>query len=253
MTITEAHNVKQLIMKYAFYERNHTAVITEGMNNADVLSITSSKYAVEFEIKVSRADLNKEFAAIKYATMTMKENKSFGPPDKSPEQAQLNLKLANLKKKSGAWSKISKHEEYLDPQKYLDKHKGYSTYWSYRYVPNYFYMVVPNKLVSCAIENLKGTGYGVIAYDGCRQEGQHYGYFKDGKWYERHDNKPEGVIWQRGIACSSDCQLEVTVKQKAKRIHSAKIDDRIIMKVLSRACSENISMLEEIVYLKKKD
>lgn len=251
MNIVQAHGVKRLIMSYAFFERGHIGVVTEGLNNADVLSITKGKYAVEFEIKVSRSDLNKELAAIRYATMTMKEDKNFAPATLGPEQEQLNLELAGLKQKAGGWSKVSKHEEYINPEKYKEKHPNlvaFAMAEHYRYEPNYFNLVVPNKLVAYAIEQTKGTKYGVIAYDGCRQEGQHCGYFKDGEWYAPGDY-PDGATWKRGVPCSDDCLLEVTVKKPARLLHDQPINDRIILETLNRACAENIRMLGELVRL----
>jgi hypothetical protein len=248
MKVVKAHEVKRLIMSYSLFERNHIAAVTEGLNNADVLSITEEKLAVEYEIKVSKSDLDKELAAIRYATMTMKEGKNLGPVTLGPKQEQLNLELAGLKKKAGGWSKISKHEEYIDPKKYFEEHR-LSTFWNYRYVPNYFYLVVPRGLVAYAIEQTKGTGYGVIAFDGCRQEGQHYGNFKDGKWYERWGDHPDDTVWKFGAPCSDNCIFEVAVKQKAKRLYKEPVNDRILMGITKRACAENVRMLGELVRL----
>lgn len=247
MKVVEAHDVKRSVMNYAFFERGHIAAVTEGLRGADVLSITKDRMAVEFEVKVSRSDLNKEFAAIKYATMTMKEDKQFAPAENGPEQVALNMELAGLKQKSGGWSKISKHEEYIDPKKYFESHKRFM--FDKGYVPNYFYIVVPNKLVVYAIENLAGTGYGVIAYDGCRQENQHYGYFKAGVWYTREDH-PDDATWMRGSPCApGTCYKEISVKQKARKIHADKLDDSLILATLNRAVAENIRMLGEIITL----
>ena len=71
MKIVEAHEVKLKIQRYCFFERNHIAVVTEGFNGADVLSITDACLANEFEIKVSRSDLKKELDAIEYATRSL--------------------------------------------------------------------------------------------------------------------------------------------------------------------------------------
>lgn len=249
MKIVLAHEVKQLIMNYAFFERGHIAVVTEGMNQADVLGITKDKLAVEFEVKVSKSDLNKELAAIRYAIMTMKEGKNLAPITLGAEQEQLNLEFASLKQKAGGWSKISKHEEYIDPKAYFESHKRYMLTNSY--VPNYYYIVVPRNLVEYAVEKLQGTGYGVISYNGCRSQGDHYGYLLEGEWV----GSPErGAAWAKGKPCSFDssgCRLEPTVKQRARRIHSDPVSDNILMAILHRACTENIFMLRELVELKQ--
>lgn len=143
MKIVEAHTVKQKLMRYARFERDHVAVVTEGLRQADVLSITKGRLAYEFEVKVSRSDLNKELAAIRYASITMKDNRNYAPADNDPEQLALNMELGALKQKSGGWSKISKHEEYTDPKKYFEKHQRYM--YTHSYIPNYFYIVVPDK------------------------------------------------------------------------------------------------------------
>lgn len=204
MKVVLAHEVKMKVMKYARYERDHIAVVTEGLNQADVLGITRSNQAVEFEIKVSRADLQKELAAIKYATMTMLEGKELAPAEPESEQMALNIELGKLRKKSGGWSKISKHQEYVDPKGYFEKHH-IRRYFGDQYLPNQFYIVCPESLVELAIEGTKGTGYGVIAYDGCRQKNDHSGYFFEGKWYDRYEDRPEGAVWMRGAPCGEYC------------------------------------------------
>lgn len=251
MKVVEAHKVKKDLMSYAFFERSHMAVVTEGLRNADVVSITGSKYACEFEVKVSKSDLDKELAAIRYAMMTTKEDKQLGPVDSGPEQAALNLEFAGLKNKAGGWSKISKHEEYIDPLAYFEKHKRYM--FSRSYIPNYFYLVVPRKWATYAIEQTKGTGYGVIAYNGCRQEGQHMGYFLDGIWYTREDH-PEGADWKRGAPCDATnggrtCYEEIAVKKKATLLHKDPVSEGSLMAILSRAVTENIRMMGEIIAL----
>lgn len=247
MKIVQAHTVKQDIMEYAFFERGHLAVVTEGLRNADVVSI-KGKHAYEFEIKVSKSDLDKELAAIEYGVRIKKGEELVANPQ--TEQAQMNLELSGLKNKAGGWSKISKHEEYIDPKGYFEKHKRYM--YSQSYIPNYFYLVVPNKLVTQAMIKTEGTGYGIIAYDGCRSENNHHGYFLNGEWYE-WDNKPEDSVWQGGAPCTfGQCREEVSVKRKAKKIHDKEIDDYVLLNILSRACTENIRMIREIITLNNR-
>lgn len=243
--MVEAHSVKHKILSYAFNERNYMAAVTEGLNNADVLGIDKRRRAIEFEIKVSRSDLQKELAAIKYANLTT-HDKEMKMADGDPEQLALNIELASLKKKSGGWSKISKHQEYIDPTAYFEKMRK-RHYYHNGYVPNVFYFVVPSKLVKLAIEGTVGTGYGVIAHDGCR--GGHYGYLVDGVWYTRDDH-PEGARWQSGRPCEIDpsqCYPQVAVMQKAKKIHDDPVSDWVIDAMLQRAVRENINMLSSLI------
>lgn len=258
MKLVEAHDVKNKVMKYARYERDHIAVVTEGLNNADVLGITRHRRAVEFEIKVSRSDLQKELAAIEYARLTMVEGKVLAPAEPETEQMELNIKLGQLKNKSGGWSKISKHEEYIAPEKYAEKHHKYyfanHSYMEQQYLPNQFYLVVPDKLVQLAIDGTKGTGYGVIAYDGCR--GGHYGYKVGDNWYDDlpYENRPDGTRWISGMPCelSGKCFQEITVKQKARKIHDTPVADRIMTSMLGRACTENITLMDEVKRLSEQ-
>lgn len=250
MKVVTAHEVKRRLMVYAFYERNHAAVVTEGLNGADVLAISQERLAIEYEVKTSRGDLNRELAAIRYATMTMKEGKSLGPVSDGPEQEQLNLEFAGLKKKAGnGWTKITKHEQYIDPAKYFEEHKRFMLLE--RYIPNYFNLVVPRTLVDYALEQTEGTGYGVMAYDGCRSEGKHYGWFSDGIWYD-YRNRPDNAVHRRGAPCEPGrCTQEITVKRRAKRIHEKPVDDGVMMSILRRTIIENITMLDRLVELKE--
>lgn len=249
MKSLKSDKVKLDVMSYCFNERNHLAVVTEGLNNADVLGITKYRHAVEFEVKVSRSDLQKELAAIHYGIITMQEGRNFAPvTEDHPEQLALNIELGKLKQKSGGWSKISKHEEYINPVKYRQEKHRY-IYDDYRYVPNMFYFVVPEKLVDLAIEGTKGTKYGVIAYDGCRHKNDHAGYFYEGVWYTRDDH-PEAAVWKySGAPCDDTCYKEIAVRKKAGKIHDQPIADSIVDAMLQRAVRENINMLHELIGL----
>jgi hypothetical protein len=245
--VVAAHDVKMKLMRYAFFERNHSAAVTEGVNQADVLSITKAKYAVEYEVKTSRSDLQRELAAIRAALIKNTEHKVVHESENPEEtQRQLALDIMELRHKAGGWSKISKHEQYVDPKAYLERKR---TWGGTPYIPNYFYVVVPNSLVAFAIEQLQGTKYGVMAFDGCRSEGQHAAYFFEGKWYERGWNvdRPEGAVWKTGAPCDDQCYKEIAVKKKAALLHSGKVDDSILLAILQRAVTENIRMLSEII------
>lgn len=251
MKVIEATDVKQKVMHYARFERDHIAVVTEGLRNADVLGITRSRMATEFEIKVSRSDLNKELAAIKYADITMNQDRGLAPADNDPEQMALNIEMGKLKNKSGGWTKISKHEEYTDPKKYFEKHQRYM--YTHPFIPNYFYMVVPDKLVDYAVEQLAGTKYGVIAYDGCR--GGHYGYKLDEVWYPDRDDRPDGARWISGLPCDlaiGMCYKQVAVRKKAMMLHKDKIGDDVIMSMLTRTSTENIYLMKDIIWRDEK-
>lgn len=248
MKYVEAIAVKEKIMRYAFYERDCIAVVTEGLRNADVLGITRSQCAIEFEIKVSRSDLQKELAAIQYALKTTTGH-NLAPADNDPEQLALNMELGKLKQKAGGWSKIKKHEEHLDPTKYFVDRPS----WAYGtlYMPNRFYIVVPDKLVGLAIDGLQGTPYGVIASDGCR--GAHSAYYSKSRdcWYSndfKYSELPEDAHWQTApcSAVPDRCYPEVAVKKKANSIHADKINPDIMVSITQRTINENLSLLAEV-------
>lgn len=254
MKYVEAHAVKEKVMRYAYFERRCIAVVTEGLRNADVLGITPNQFAIEFEIKVSRSDLQKELAAIKYAQY-IKSGKNFGVADNDPEQLTLNMELASLKNKAGGWSKINKHEEHIDPKAYFEKKQRY--YSSFAYLPNRFYLVVPDNLVDLAVSGVDGTPYGVISADGCR--GQHSAYYSksEDKWFGRefdYSKLPKDRVWKTApcYVVSESCYEEVSVKKKAMQIHAEKLNSDIFVYITSRTINENLTLMEEVRLLNEK-
>lgn len=244
MKVVKAHEVKLDLMKYAKFERNAICVVTEGLRNADVLSISNSNMATEFEVKVSKSDLDRELAAIEYASREAISKAPAVPA--TPEMQQMGLELDGLKQKAGGWSKIKKHEEQFDPKAYFVKHGRY--YWIKPYLPNYFYMVVPDRLAQYTAEKLAGSKYGVIAYDGCRQEGNHCGWKAGDNWWRGAlSDVPEGAKWLSGAPCGDYCIREITVKRKALAIHKDKLSDEVLGEVLRRLSSENIMLLSNII------
>lgn len=118
-------------------------------------------------------------------------------------------------------------------------------------MPNRYYIVVPEKLVSLAVEGLKGTPYGVIASDGCR--GAHSAYYSKSqdRWYSRdydYLKLPEDRVWMTspcGIVPGS-CTEEVTVKKPAHAIHGDHINPDIMVAITRRTTRENIILMEEV-------
>lgn len=140
-------NLKLNLLHYLLYERSLPA-ITEasfGSGICDVLAIKDQKYVMDFEIKVSRADLKSELDAIDY----FYNNVQFAHPER------LN--------------KYTKHEALYhavkDKKIWTKPHEGY---YAGRLpdmrmtAPNYFCFVVPKELTGYALERLKATPYGLI-------------------------------------------------------------------------------------------
>lgn len=242
MKVVEAHDVKQRVLKYAFFERGHIAAVTEGLNNADVLSVDKGRAAVEFEIKVSRSDLQKEILAIKYATR-------FAQSASTEERKQLRLDIG-VPKKAGGWSKVDKHEEYIDPKKYFERNH-IRRYFYEQYLPNYFYFVVPERLVPLAIEGAAGTPYGVIAYDGCRQVDKHLGWVSDGIYFTDRNQVPENAKRSSLVPCEvwGNCVKEIAVRKAARKIHESPVSQKVLDEIMKRAVAENIRLLSEVVRL----
>lgn len=241
MKVVEAHAVKQKVLKYAFFERGHIAAVTEGLNNADVLSIDKGRAAVEFEIKVSRSDLQKELLAIKYG-------RGFANTTGQAARKQMSLDIG-VPKKAGGWSKVSKHEEYIDPENYFKRNACRYSYE--QYLPNYFYLVVPEKLVQLALDGVSGTKYGVIAFDGCRQLDKHFGWIADGVYFTNIEQAPENARRTNLVPCAVNggCYQEIAVRKAARSLHDRKVSQTVLDEILKRAVAENIRLLDEVVRL----
>lgn len=175
----KANKLKTLIMGEYIYGKGYIGLFTEA-GYADVLGIRNSRFLVEFEIKVSKSDLQRELNCIQEALMG---------------------KIMHPKT-----CKYRKHQGYL-----LNK-----TYWGATaiYRPNLFYFVVPMELEKIAIEGVKDTPYGVLAYG----DWEYILHFSSG------DQTREGHGFKESV--------------KAKHIHKEKKDEKFMVSLIRKATVE---------------
>lgn len=141
-------DIKHELIKYLCFEKRHLIACTESLNLADVLTLTSTRFLLEHEIKVSKSDLVGELKAIKVAQQDMSKFTLW------PEEMQdLSRKVSD--------SKLYKHRRYLGT--YYNRY-GLSQLKYYR--PNRFLFVVPEPLGDVAAQGVAGTPYGVITVSG---------------------------------------------------------------------------------------
>ncbi len=136
-----AKEIKHHLIKHLVFEKRHLIAVTEGINLADVLTLNHARFAAEYEIKVSRSDLQGEGKAIKVAKLKMELFQQW-----EQEMKDLSRKVSD--------TKLSKHRDYLHDYK--------SKYSRRPFRPNRFYFVVPSELGLLATEIVSNTPYGVI-------------------------------------------------------------------------------------------
>lgn len=124
--------MKCFIGDYFLAHRNYKAVFTEALNHSDVLAIRRSGFIDEVEVKVTRRDLQSELKAV------------------------ANIFPAE---------KLEKHQRYLTTATCGQKMDS-------GFVPNTFSFFVPEELKDFALEELRGTPYGLYvlpkdAYRSC--------------------------------------------------------------------------------------
>jgi len=177
--IKNAAHAKRLLAQKLIGQSGHQIVVSEisEFNKPDILSVTKSDMLIEYEIKLSRADLMGELNSvktIKNAILTRNHNKQF----QGPQQMELGGKTINahirgdifepegLYDKIGKCSKLHKHETYLIPKPPRpDNSTGFNAY-SQAYRPNQFYFAVTADLVDLAVEVCEGLPYGVLNLNG---------------------------------------------------------------------------------------
>lgn len=171
-TIVDAADAKRRLARKLLLVSGHQIISSENscFNNPDIISLTKSGMLIEYEIKLSRADLMGELNSVKTCENTLllnTHNKSM----QGRQQIQLGDKTINasfrgnifepegLHKDIGKCSKLDKHEMYLIPTP--PKQNAFGEYEN-PYRPNQFYFAVTSDLVPLAEEVCKYTPYGVI-------------------------------------------------------------------------------------------
>src|SRR4051794_10602086 len=119
---------------------NYTGAVYEAANlsNADVIGVKYDGKISEFEIKVSRADLRGELAAIRAALVPDSVEQVEMPWGSPRQRVRTDIKLSH--------TKIMKHRHYLF-EHMKDEYNGREFFY-----PNTFYFAVPSDLVVQALE-----------------------------------------------------------------------------------------------------
>lgn len=129
-------------MMYLTYRLHHPYVITEGLNNSDVFSINKNDYSCDYEIKTSKADLDREMKEVARARELI------------CEEFPTFTGLGYIPK----GNKLEKHF-YYKSGKFHIKTK-YSTYW----IPNKFCFVIPESLFVYLSLKLVDLPYGIMTW-----------------------------------------------------------------------------------------
>lgn len=172
LEIRDANHAKAELAYQLMFSSGHQIVCTEvgAFNNPDILSLTKSDRLIEYEIKLSRADLMGELNSVKECKNQIILNTYNEHARKEFEKSQLDLGIKvsvrgnvfepdGLYKDIGKCSKLDKHRDYLIPRP--SERTGYG-YYEPPYRPNYFYFAVTAPLVDLAVKVCEGTAYGVI-------------------------------------------------------------------------------------------
>lgn len=122
------------------YRLNHQYVVSEGPNNSDVFSINRSGYTCDYEIKVSKQDLDRELSHI------------------------------NATEPARGWQrgepKTQKHHYYRMGKGYIEEpHDYYGSMLSFNYtVPNKFCFFIPDGLYEHLATRMIGLPYGIMVF-----------------------------------------------------------------------------------------
>lgn len=176
LKIKSAAYAKTALARKLMYQSGHQIVASEisEFNNPDIISLTKSEKLIEYEIKISRADLIGELNSVKKCKhMLMRRNMN------RHQTMQMNImgeeRTASLRgnifvdeeaeaefERIGKCSKLDKHERYLIPKPSTQNGHGF---YEQPYRPNQFYFAVTSDLVALAVEVCQGIPYGVIDLD----------------------------------------------------------------------------------------
>lgn len=175
--IKTAAQAKQLLAKKLLGQSGHQIVVSEigEFNKLDILSMTRSDMLIEYEIKLSRADLMGELNSVKTVAnelLRTTHNKHL----QGTHQMELGGKTINahfrgnimepegLYENIGKCAKLDKHQSYLMPKPV--EQSGLYDYSRRKYRPNQFYFAVTADLVDLAVEACHGLPYGVLDLNG---------------------------------------------------------------------------------------
>lgn len=172
MEVTSASQAKIMLARKLMYQSGHQIVSSEitEFNNPDILSLTRSEKLIEYEIKISKADLMGELNSVKTCKNTMLRN-THNLSLQGTHQMAIGDRIVNahfrgnvtepdgLYEEIGKCSKLDKHKRYLLPKPSTRNAHGY---YEHQYRPNQFYFAVTSDLVDLAVEVCQAIPYGVI-------------------------------------------------------------------------------------------
>lgn len=170
-----AMQYKTALARKLMYQSGHQIVASEisEFNNPDIISLTRSEKLIEYEIKISRADLMGELNSVK-TCKNMILMRTHNRALQGTQQMMLGDKVINahfrgnviepegMYENIGKCSKLDKHERYLIQKPSTQNGHGHFTQ---PYRPNQFYFAVTSDLVELAMEVCEGIPYGVIDLD----------------------------------------------------------------------------------------
>jgi hypothetical protein len=172
--------MKRELAHHCYWRLGYSVVIDE-FQFMDLFGVNRSGYGIEFEIKVSKSDFDREIKCIK-----MLECKHYGKD----------------------WEKFSKHRFYLTgklPQTNYDQQLndlGISNNINDNsYIPNEFYFYVPDYLTEYALKKLEGLPYGLIQIGKTSHNGGISSFFwvyeKIKKATKLHNNKVNDGLYSQ--------------------------------------------------------
>lgn len=133
-------------LAHHLYWRLHYTIVVDEFKFMDMFGVRNNGYGVEFEIKVSEADFDREMKIIR-------------------------MKQDRVEKWGKDWAKWQKHQQYLGFERTRDQmsqveqilidHGMHDT--TPPYYPNDFYFFVPDYLAMYAATQCQGLPYGVIS------------------------------------------------------------------------------------------
>lgn len=153
-------------------------IVCDEFKFIDLIAVRRTEYVVEFEIKISKSDLNRELRCI----MADKD------------------KIVRYGKD---WEKFIKHRIYLTgsyPKTEYDlrlESLGISPNVQEKFRPSEFYFYVPDEMAGYTLKKVieLGLPYGVVAYG--HQEGNFFNpYFVMKKADKLHNNKADGLLYK---------------------------------------------------------
>lgn len=130
ITNMNSQQAKLIVSKHFLFDLHALGTYTESLQNSDVLAVTKAMFTVEVEIKTHREDLLNELHTI---TKVLRDDKPFGLRQRHVKWLKHNSYL--------------KHPEVVTPN---------------TFIPNTYYIAIPDTMYDHRLNALRGTPYGVM-------------------------------------------------------------------------------------------